>query len=328
MNDAAEPTSVWLDDYVALTEHAGFVPLSRTRIEIAGKDRATWLHNLCTNEVKRLAPGRGCEAFITTVQGKTLGHGFIFVEDELIVLDTVADQSETLLKHLDRYLVCEQVTLTDCSGEGFEVLLAGPKAAGLLAEQCGSEVPAERCSHRELEVDGKAVRIRNVDLGVPCFFVEVPRVDGPWLASKLHAAGARQCVAAALDVLRIEQGFPLFGRDLTDKNLPQELARDALAISFVKGCYLGQETVARIDALGHVNKVLVGVRFAGAEVPAVGAELSSDGQAVGAVTSATYSPRLGGPLALAYVKHGLAKPGTRLTSPVGEAEIVRVPLGQ
>lgn len=327
MSQSVETTSAWLEDYAALTQHAGFVPLARTRIEIAGKDRATWLHNLCTNEVKRLTPGRGVEAFITTVQGKTLGHGFIFVEADVIVLDTVAGQSETLLKHLDRYLVCEQVTLTDCSGEGFEAMLAGPKAADILAQLCGSEVPAERCSHRELEVDGKAVRVRNIELGLPSFFVEVPRVDGPWLASKLHAAGARHCLPAALDALRIEQGFPLFGRDITDKNLPQELARDGLAISFVKGCYLGQETVARIDALGHVNKLLIGVRFAGAEIPTAGAELTADGQAAGTVTSATYSPRLGAPLALAYVKHGLAKPGAKLSSTVGDAEVVQVPLG-
>ncbi len=326
MSTARETATAWLEDYFALSGDAGFVPLARTRIEIAGPDRATWLHNLCTNEIKKLAPGRGCEAFFTTVQGKTLGHGFIFAEADVLVLDSVAGQGDTLLKHLDRYLVCEQVTLTDCSGDGFEVVLAGPKSAAIVAEVFGTAVPTERLAHSEVEVDGKAIRIRRVDLGAASFFVEVPRVDGPWLAGKLHAAGARQCLLEALDALRIEQGFPLFGRDITDKNLPQELARDELAISFVKGCYLGQETVARIDALGHVNKLLVGVQFDGQEIPADGAELQAEGQPVGAVTSATYSPRLERPLALAYVRHGLAKPGAKLTSPSGAAEVVRLPL--
>lgn len=326
MSESHKTADAWLEDYFVLTGAAGFVPLPRTRIEVAGPDRASWLHNLCTNEIKKLAAGRGCEAFITTVQGKTLGHGFIFAEADVLVLDTVAGQGETLLKHLDRYLVCEQVTLTDCSGEGFEVLLAGPKSAAIVAEVIQTAVPTERLAHSEVEVDGKSVRIRRVDLGTASFFVEVPRVDGPWLADKLHSAGARQCLPAALDALRIEQGFPLFGRDVTDKNLPQELARDELAISFVKGCYLGQETVARIDALGHVNKLLVGVQFDGQVVPADGADLQAEGQLVGAVTTATYSPRLERPLALAYVRHGLAKPGAKLTSPAGNAEVVRLPL--
>lgn len=326
MSEVRESADAWLEDYFALTGAAGYVPLARTRIEIAGTDRATWLHNLCTNEIKKLAPGRGCEAFLTTVQGKTLGHGFIFSEADVLVLDTVAGQGDTLLKHLDRYLVCEQVTLTDCSGEGFEVLLAGPKSAAIVANVLQAAVPTEQLAHSEVEVDGKAIRIRRVDLGIASFFVEVPPVDGPWLAGKLHAAGARQCLFAALDALRIEQGFPLFGRDITEKNLPQEVARDELAISFVKGCYLGQETVARIDALGHVNKLLVGVQFDGQEIPQDGTELQADGQSVGVVTSATYSPRLEHPLALAYVRHSLARPGARLASPVGNAEVVRLPL--
>jgi folate-binding protein YgfZ len=146
------------------------------------------------------------------------------------------------------------------------------------------------------------------------------------LAGKLHAAGARQCLLEALEALRIEHGFPLYGRDLTDKSLPQELARDDSAISFVKGCYLGQETVARIDALGHVNKLLVGVSFWGDQVPPDGMELTADGQMIGSVTSATYSPRLRRPLALAYVRHGFAKPGATLGSQWGNAEVVRLPL--
>ncbi len=142
----------------------------------------------------------------------------------------------------------------------------------------------------------------------------------------LVAAGATECRPAAFDAARIEWGFPLYGVDITDKNLPQEVARDALAISFVKGCYLGQETVARIDALGHVNKLLVGVRFHGATVPSPDTELSAAGQTVGHVTSATYSPRLSAPLALAYVRRGSNEPGTKLSSALGDAAVVRLPV--
>src|SRR5205814_560451 len=116
----------------------------------------------------------------------------------------------------------------------------------------------------------------------------------------------------ALEMVRIEAGTPFFGQDITDKNLPQELGRDALAISFTKGCYLGQETVARIDALGHVNQTLRGLRFAGLEIPQAGADLSTPDKpdkAVAHVTSAAFSPRLAAPLALGYVRRGYEAPG-------------------
>jgi hypothetical protein len=129
----------------------------------------------------------------------------------------------------------------------------------------------------------------------------------------------------ALEIARIEAGFPWFGVDLSDKNLPQEAARDRQAISFVKGCYIGQETVARIDALGHVNKTLVGVKFSGARVPDPGMELKAGEQSAGHVTSACFSPRLQAPLALAWVRRGNNEPGAAVDSPLGRAEVVSLP---
>jgi tRNA-modifying protein YgfZ len=326
MNSAAQQPS-WLPDYEALTQHAGFVPLDRTQIELSGKDRASFLHNLSTNEVKKLAAGAGCEAFITSVQGKTLGHGFIFAEPEALVLDTVAGQSETLLKHLDHYLVCEQVVLADRSQEWFELLLAGADAEAIVARLWQVTLPELRLSHATVPAEGRTVRVRRVDMTPgSCFLVNVSRDDAEWLKSLLSDAGVRACAAPALEAARIEQGTPYFGQDLGDKNLPQELGRDNQAISFIKGCYLGQETVARLDALGHVNKSLVGVRFAATTVPEVGSELRSGDQVVGQVTSATYSPQLGAPLALAYVRAGHNQAGTRLSSVAGEAEVVGLPV--
>ena len=143
----------------------------------------------------------------------------------------------------------------------------------------------------------------------------------------LRQAGARPCGSEAVEIARIEAGTPLFGRDITDANLPQEIARDARAISFVKGCYIGQETVARLDALGHVNRTLAGVRFAATDVPASGTELTDDsGKVAGRVTSATFSPTLGAPLALAFVRRETNTPGSKLTSAVGPAEVVQLPL--
>jgi folate-binding protein YgfZ len=137
----------------------------------------------------------------------------------------------------------------------------------------------------------------------------------------------RTCGTAAVEAARIAAGAPLWGREITDTNLPQELNRDAKLISFTKGCYLGQETVARIDALGHVNRLLVGLRAAGKDVPAIWAELQSeDGKAIGAVTSATFSHRLGGAIALGYVRRALAVPGSVVQSAVGPLTVTALPM--
>jgi folate-binding protein YgfZ len=140
--------------------------------------------------------------------------------------------------------------------------------------------------------------------------------------------GVIECDPQIAEIIRLEAGVPLYGVDITDENLPQEVNRNAQAISFTKGCYLGQETVARIDALGHVNKLLVGLKFAGETVPATGTELTAQGKAVGQVTSAVYSPRLKAPLALGYVRTGHHEVGDRVESSVGTAEVISLPVGE
>jgi tRNA-modifying protein YgfZ len=320
----------WNAEYDALTRQAGLVDLGhRTQIQLVGADRATFLHNLCTNEVRNLPPGAGCEAFLTSVQGKTLAHVFVFATEDSLVIDTVPGEAEKILKHLDHYLVCEQVTLTDRSRAWSSALLvAGAESERLLSELTGERVPDVRLAHTVVPVAGHSVWLRRVDLAGPIGFqISTFADNAEAVRAAILQAGAVACGAAALEAARIEAGFPLFGPDITDKNLPQEVARDAAAISFVKGCYLGQETVARIDALGHVNKTLVGLRFTGPAIPERGLELSASGEVVGHVTSVSWSPRLGAPLALGYVRAGHNAPLARLASAVGEAEVIALPLG-
>jgi folate-binding protein YgfZ len=312
----------------ALTSGAGLVDLpNRTQIELLGADRASFLHNLCTNEIRKLAVGKGCEAFLTTVQGKTLAHGLIFAGTESLVIDTVPGQSEVILAHLDHYLVCEQVTLVDRSAQWSELLLAGAESETLLRRHVDVGPLAARLDNVQATLKGHKVWIRKADLVGPTGFLISASVDDiPAVRAALAGAGAISCTQEDFQTARIEWGFPLYGVDITDKNLPQEVGRDGLAISFIKGCYLGQETVARIDALGHVNKTLVGVRFLGSAVPTPGAELFVGGQTAGQITSVAYSPHLAAPLALAYVRRGSNSLGTRLSSAVAEAEIVALPV--
>lgn len=319
------------EQYAALTTGAGLCDLpDRTRIALTGNDRQKFLHNFCTNDVKRLAPGEGCEAFITSVQGKVLGHGHIFCENERLVFDSVPGQAETLLPHLDKYLITEAVEFHDLTAAEHGLLLAGANAADLLAKAADRELPAEPNAHLPATLGGVEVRIARLPLAGPAsFYITCAAGSFPVAREALLAAGALACESEALDVVRVENGYPLFGRDITTANLPQEVDRNAQAISFTKGCYLGQETVARIDALGHVNRLLRGVRFEGEEVPQPGDTLTAEPgseQSIGQVTSSVFSPRLSAPLALAYVRSQHAAAGSPLGWKNAAAQVVPLPV--
>jgi len=319
------------DEYAALTDWAGFVDLGdRTQIEISGDDRSPFLHNLTTNAIKSLQPGQGCEAFVLDVRGHTLGHLLIFCTPHSLVIDSVAGQSTRLAAHFERYHIRERVEIHDRTAEWGDLLLSGVRSREIL-ESLGA-IPAAAflsgpLSHCQTRLADHTVWLRNFALcGSGGFLISVARESIAPIAAALAEAGAIACGSAALEAVRIEAAWPTYGIDITDKNLPQEVGRTAQAISFTKGCYLGQETVARIDALGHVNKTLCRVRFAGHDVPQPGTELHAADGAVGAVTSADFSPRLSAPLALAYIRRGFNSPGTKLSSAFGDATVVALPI--
>jgi folate-binding protein YgfZ len=299
--------------YQALTQRAGVVRLDRAQVAMSGKDRATMLHKFCTQDVLGKQPGQGGEAFICNVQGKIVGYVYFLVGEQEIVLDTAAGQAQTLINHLDRYVITEDVQFADRSRELATLVLAGPQATLLLPD-----APAEMYSHKKLEIDGVTVECRHVPFAGGSYFLAIPSADAERVQNALIARGATLCSPAAIECLRIETATPLYGIDITTENLPQEISRDAFAINFRKGCYLGQETVARIDALGHVNKHLVQVQFAADADIATGKELFVGDKAIGRVTSVCWSPKVQAPLALAYVRREHCAVGTKLT----EGEVV------
>lgn len=314
----------WLTDYTALTEHVGLVDLAeRTQLEFRGADRASFLHNLCTNDIRGLQSFAGCEAFITNIQGKTIGHGLFFSGHDSLVFETVPAQGQKLRQHFEKYLIREKVEIDDRSTDWAQWLVAGKQAEELLQKLLShGALPVHQLESQVATISQTPVWLRRVDVAGPIgFLVDCRRGDHAHVGSLLHNAGAQRCCHEAVDAARIEAGFPLFGRDITETNLPQEVARDRRAISFKKGCYLGQETVARIDALGHVNRTLVGLHYLGMDVPKVGATVLAGDEPVGTVTSATWSPKLNSPLALGYVRRGHNTPGTRLASVIGPAEV-------
>jgi folate-binding protein YgfZ len=322
------PNADFFRQYNALTGGVGFASLqSRTILEMTGSDRVQILQSFTTNDIKRIQPGEGCEAFVTSGQGKTLSHIEIFCDADRHVIDTAAGQAQVLIDHFNRYVITEDVTLTDKSGEFVDLLVAGNAAERLLSDLTGSSVPPQQLGHAKHKLSGHDVTICHVDYAGPLsYFVRARQTECAAVVQALEQAGAVCCDSNAVESARLEAGFPLFGLDITPENLPQEIARDKLAISFTKGCYLGQETVARIDAIGHVNRLLVGVEFAGEQIPGSGMDLFAGEQKIGAVTSAAWSPRLQAPLALALVRRSHSKPGNELETNCGQAVVVALPL--
>ena len=319
-----QPATEILNQYRSLTAGFGLVDVSdRTHIEITGADRTRFLHGFCTNDINGLQRGIGCEAFLTNAKGRTVGHVLAFCGEQSLVLDSAAGQAETIVDHLDRYIIREDVAIADLSQEKTELFIAGINAQQALASLADAPIPASTLTHITCRLADIEVSVRRVPFGAgPSFLVACSRSSCPQLYASLTRAGAAVCSAAALEMIRIEAGFPAYGRDITEDNLPQEVNRDEQAISFNKGCYLGQETVARIDALGHVNRLLVGLRWETPLVPQAGQKLGLDQRPIGHVTSAAWSPRLGTPLALAYVRRDRSQRGTRIETEHGAAEVI------
>lgn len=308
------PSAEFLQQYEALTSGVGVVDVSdRTQIEITGEDRASFLHAFCTNDIEGLEPGTGCEAFLTNAKGKIVGYVHVFRCNQSLVLETTPEQAATIVGHLDRYVVREDVEIRDLGECWGELFVGGDGSEVLLRSLVGSEIPQHKMSNMRCELGEMEIFLRRVAMSTrPNFLIATPLPEVKRLSGDLVNAGAVVCSLKALEAIRIEAGLPSYGQDITDEHLPQEIDRGDQAISLTKGCYLGQETVARIDALGHVNRRLVALRVDAERIPEPGAELVADGKSVGQITSAAWSPRFAAPLALAFVRRGYDQTGATL----------------
>lgn len=291
----------------------------RTQIELRGADRVKFLHNFCTQDIKALSAGQGCEAFVCNAMGRVLGYISAFAAEEGLWIETVPGVEAALLAHFDKYLIREDVEPHGRTAELGELWLAGPQVAGHLAALFpGVSVnDAPLLSQQTIEWDGQPMRLRRIDwLGSTGWLVSGPQEAIGRLQTALVKRGAVEGSAEVLESLRVEAGFPKYGQDLTAENLSQEAARTERSISFKKGCYLGQEPVARLDALGHTNKELRRLRWEGTVVPIPGTAITDpeSGQTAGAITSAApvYDAQPPAIVAIAMVKTKWNSPGARV----------------
>ena len=253
-------------------------------VDVTGTDRDAIVHNLTTNEIKALSPDAGCETFVTDVRGKILAHVSLFRLDDRIRMIGPSVCSERIVEHVDRYTIREDA-VAEIRNDGFVgFLLDHELSSELHRTMPPSDQPArQEITLADLSVDGYSVSW----LGGVSMLLLVEKGHSDEVQSHLVARGITLAGEKDFHARRTLAGFPWYGVDLDESNLPQEADRDEAAISFTKGCYLGQETVARLDALGQVQKKLITWQIKGAasESVRVGTKLEADGKIVGRLTS-------------------------------------------
>ncbi len=251
-------------------------------VDVTGADAAVIVHNVTTNEVKKLSVGEGRETFVTDVRGKTIGHCFLYRLEDGFRLIGAGGQSDRIVAHVDRYTIREDAVPLNRDKDFLGLVFAPHQASRWMIDW---DTDSHPIGHGTVSI-GKAqgLRYRTRWLGESTDVVLIPQNDIANLESWIVDQGVDVGDETAFHAARTAVGFPWYGIDLTDANLPQEADRDDLAISFTKGCYLGQETVARLDALGQVQKKLVRWSIRGA-VPEKDAALIANEKTVGRLTS-------------------------------------------
>lgn len=286
----------------------------RRLLTATGEDRVTFLHGMLSNDIKVLRPGTGTYAALLTQQGKIVSDLRVYADADRLLLDVPAERADAVLNALQKFIVADDVELSINHDEQPLLAVTGPSSAMLLGTVLQTSLPPRTAlAHQLYPFSGGTLRLVAVD---DCdgagYTLCGPAAIADDLRRRLCDGGAQPSGRETLDVLRVEAGVPWYGIDMDEEILLMETNLDR-AVSFTKGCYLGQEVVERVAARGKVNKKLTGLRLDGDVVPTAGTPLRADGKDIGRVTSSVRSPALGKIIALAYVHRDFLEPGTTIT---------------
>jgi len=301
-------------EHEAVRERVGLVDRSeRGKIEATGRDRVAFLHGMLSNDVKALAPGQGGQAAFLDAHGKVVSLLSVHCLADRLVLEMDRRLIEPTLAALDRFLISERVEFEDASGSQGILTLAGPAARAAVEKILDQPVPELPLLHHALlTVDGLDVRVvRTEESGEEGYDLWTGPEGLPRLWERALAAGAQPIGREAWNVLRVEAGVVWHGVDVDASTLVMEAPLEH-AYSLGKGCYIGQEVIARVAYRGHVNRKIVGFVFPDARIPAPGAAVLVDGKEVGRITSPVVSPALRHGLALGFLRREHWEAGTRV----------------
>src|SRR5712671_2584070 len=287
-----------MDGYLGLRESAAWMDLSgRGKIRALGEDRARLLHAMTTNDVQSLSPGEGCYAFFLNAQGRILGDVNLFCREDYFLLDTEPETRSKLFEHIDRYIIADDVTLEDATGQLATIAVEGPQASAVL-DRLGGPVPEADFA---TQVWDNRMVARVDSTGAGGFFIFLPTADKADLLAALHGARIPEATSQEARTVRIEHGRPRYGEEISERYLVQETAQ-LQAVHFSKGCYLGQEIVERVRSRAQIHRVLRQVEIDATQPPVTGTKLKSGDADAGEIASAVFSPALGKIVALAYVR--------------------------
>jgi tRNA-modifying protein YgfZ len=314
-------------------QRAGLIDRSDLgRIVVSGRDRASYLNGLLTNDIASLKAGQGCYAAYLTAQGRMIADLMVYELGDVILLTMSRDVKDPVLAKLDQFIFSEDVQLGDVTDAFAHVAVVGPHSAAIVASIVGlnaselAQLPPHG-NRRARFAERSVIVLRVTDTGEPGFDLLVETEVAPQVRTALKAAGVEDLDRATVEMLRVEAGVPKFHHDMDEETIPLEAGIESTAISLTKGCYVGQEVIIRVLHRGHgrVVKRLVGLTVEGSEVPAAGTPVQSDGRDIGKVTSAVFSSTIGKPIALGYVHRDFTEPGTRVNVGGMDAAVTALP---
>jgi folate-binding protein YgfZ len=320
-------------EFGALLSGCGIYDLNqRAKIALTGGDRVRWLNGMVTNNIRDLAPGHGAYAFLLNPQGHILGDLYAYNRGDSLVIDTDQLQLEKLLATFDHYIIMDDVELANVSDKLTAIGLAGPKAREVL-RAAGFEI-AELKPLQFVDVTWRSVSVtaaRGDNPSVEAYELWLSPDQATLLWDALKKSGATPVGTAALELLRIAEGIPLYGQDIRERDLPQETEQQR-ALHFSKGCYIGQEIVERIRSRGNVHRKFTGFEVEGA-LPAVGTKILADGRDgrdVGEITSVASLPLAGDDrlVALGYIRREIATPGKQFQLGSSQLSVATLPFGK
>ena len=311
-------------EHAALTQAAGVIDLSfRGRLCLAGADRAAFLHGQVTNDVLALKPGGGCYAALVNAKARMQSDLNIYALENELLLDFEPGLAEAITQRLEKFIVAADVQVIDPSGHFGLLSVQGPRAAEVIQAVALVATLPDKPFTWVLGSDpqlGEFYIVNQPRLGTAGYDLYLPIASLGAVADKLtfaaRAIGGGPAGWTAWEIARIEAGIPRFPADMDETNLPPEAGLDATAISYTKGCYIGQEVIARIRTYGQVAKALRGLRLQlapDAPLPVKGDKLLKEGKDAGYVTSAVRSLKTGQAIALGYVRREANAPGNELS---------------
>jgi folate-binding protein YgfZ len=306
-------------EHAAIRTGAGVIDRSFVgKAIVTGRDRQAFLHAMLSNDIKGLSPGQGAPAAFLDAHGKVMALLQVDVLDDRVILELPTELTEKILALFDKFLISEKAYFEPAE-ETFVVLaVEGPRAADVLASLAGRALDLAPNHHAEVSIAGAPVTvIRRSETGSDGFQCWAMAFHGEALWKALLEARAQPIGWNALDVLRVEAGIPWYGRDVDETVILPETRLEHL-VSYNKGCYLGQEVVARVKYRGHVNRALCGLVLEGPDVPSGGTTVVAGDREVGRITSAVRSIGLDRPIALGYVRREYFAPGSEVAVKDGD----------